>query len=447
MIFVKEIKVPRKSDGLESLTRSLLNCGISRDNIHNWKAIMLILQLFYQQSDVRRFIIKNLREVYNYRIGEILDSLNSFQLANYLMELIVNCFPKKHSARATLSSAPELWADPEKTKSFFSDELYPHRAKHGEEAIIQLILKRYGSFFTNFGSINKAVYVTGKSSGVKTLAKRVSYMQVNHQSLYFWDGEGLFFELNPKKVDIVRDLRDTLKITLTDTFSNSVFSPHSAWLTTLNKTTSFQFQTQDPAVSEVIFNATKLPKISEVQTYISLRFPSSYDDGIIDSSVQEPEPEQNVGNNSAMVEDEYSADSSFPMGQVTIPIDPQDKSYDTSVVKPSVSKNESSDSRPPETPRKLKVSVFDDSIEYDQQSPLAIAQKRKIVRATSKTLEVLKKGFQQQRQQHPIDSISSHQEDIEEHVDSDVIQLSDHLQMSKFEPVNTDKKNCFTQYK
>lgn len=414
----KEIKVPRKSDGLESLTRSLLNYGISRDNIHNWKAIMLLLELFYQQSDIRRFIIKQLREVYNYRLGEILDSLNSFQLANYLIELIINCFPKKHNIRATLSSAPKLWTEPEKTKSFFSDELYPHRAKHGEDAIIQLILKRYGSFFTHFGSIKKAVYITGKSSGIKTLSKHQSYMQVIHHSLYFWDGEGLFFEINPKKVDIVRDLRDTLKITLTDTFSHCVLSPHSAWLATLNKTTSFQFQSHDPAVSELIWNATKLPKISEVQTYISLRFPSSYDDGIIESSIQEPEP--SVGDNLMTIENGDNTNSSFHMGQVTDHYDTPEKPHDDTVEKPPVPEMVPSSSQQPETPRKLKLSIFDDSIEHDQQSPLAIAQKRKIVRATSKTLEVLKEDFNKKA---PMGPLSSCQEDIEEPVNESLARL------------------------
>lgn len=419
----QDIKVPRRSEGLESLTQSLSNYGISRGNIHNWKAIMLLLGLFYQQSDIRRYIITQLREVYNYRIGEILDSLNSFQLANYLMELIVNCFPKKHNSRATVLSAPQFWRDPAKTKSFFSDELYPHWAKHGEDVIIQLVLSRFGNFFTNFGSVKKAIYIIGKSSGVKTLTKHQSYLQVLHQSLYFWDGEGLFFEINPRKVTITRDLRDTLKVTLNDTFSNCILSPHSAWLTTLNKTTSFQFQTNEPSTSEMIWNATKLPKISEVQTYISLRFPSSFDDGIIQSSVQESgahtnnDPIPNTGKNPI-------EGSSFAMGQVTDTFGTPNKTSDSYIggqgMEQVIDDSVFSSSQAPETPRKLKMSVFDDSIEHDDQSPLAIAQKRKIVRATSKTLGVLKEEF---KRQEPVNVISSAYDIPEEVEEADISPL------------------------
>ena len=248
------------------MVKVLLNYGMSRENIHNWKAIMIILEVFYQQADIRRIVIQQIRDVYNLRFGEILDSLNSFQLANYLIELLVNCFPKKHDVRATVSTAPKLWNDAEKVKSFFSDELYPYRAKHGEEAIIQFILKRFGNFFTNFGPVKKALYTVGKSNKTRSLSKRQSYVQVIHQSFFFWDGEGLFLDINPKTVDVVKDLKDTLKMTLTDSFPKCVLSPHSTWLMTMNRATIFQFQTTDPKVTESIWNATKLPKISEVQT-------------------------------------------------------------------------------------------------------------------------------------------------------------------------------------
>lgn len=378
---------------MNDLIRMLLDYGMARDNMHNWKAIMLLLEIVYQSQESRRFVVKQLREVYNLKLGDLLDSINSFQLANYAVELIVNCFPRKHESRSTIATAPQLWEDNNKLRRFFSHGLYPDGCKHGEDELIQFVLDRFGNFFTNFGEVKKAVYTIGKSSKSKCISKKASYLQVTHQSVYFWDGEGMFIELDPKSLEIARDLKDVLKMSILDRFTSAVSSPHTAWLVSLRKATCFQFTMMDIKAAEAIWNATKLPKISEVQTYISLQIPSSFDDGIIESSIQGNSENLGGCRNALPEEEGYNREQeNFPMGQLGNIVATPDGST-SSFENENLVETIASSSEQPVTPKKQKLQGFNQSIEEDDQSPLVIAQKRKIIRATSKTLEVLREEF------------------------------------------------------
>ncbi|CAR27021.1 ZYRO0C06996p [Zygosaccharomyces rouxii] len=370
----------------------LLEEGLNVNNRGSWKYLALLLRIMYGVPGSKKALIRIVREEFNSRIGFVLDHLRDFQLGNYIIELLSDCFPRKHNDKPGVVMAPILWPqEPEKNEIIFGSLEYPFRGKHGYVQVTNFVWQKYGTQLENVLRVSNISYGTnvGSSSGIKRFNSGKNskhqehcYIQATCDCMYLWDGEGLFLELDRRYVDVVKTLKGCIRINVKD--ANCIKSPDRTWLKVFQRTKWFQLQSEDKNACEQFYaNITSYRKVSEVQTFLLLNH--------VD------EDEQETARSTQDVSHKAQSENS----QLATPdhSDPKIRTDEWDINLSSELQGTREGSRAKITPEHTDENNFPlaaEVIEHEEQSPLVLAQKRKMIRETSRTLELLRKEFAQE---------------------------------------------------
>ncbi|AAS54750.2 AGR260Wp [Eremothecium gossypii ATCC 10895] len=386
------------------LVEALLDGALSRTAPCAWQNMALLLKLYYELPEYRNVVASLLRSHYARMVGSLLDCIHDFQLCNYVVELLSNVFARKSTTKPGVSMPPHLWENEEKNKQFFDSAEYPYKGKHGEAAVISFIWNRFGPFFTNFVRVRniRCVMANGRS---KPLSKSAWYhLQVIYNKIYMWDGEGTFLQLDTTTVEIMRDLKEHVRMKLLLPFEDAVSSPHTVMLTTLGNVKSFDLEFHDECMEDVFLNATKVRKVSEVQSFITLKFPSSFDDEILESSMPTTSHHQDLTTQDVLGglvdamddrrDQEDDIDSQQPLD--VLPLIGCDSPVSNLPRITGVARSEDADEwdlgQSSITPNKLEIHSVQTPTTHrvrvleEEQSPLIMLQKRRLARNGSRTL-------------------------------------------------------------
>lgn len=440
---------------------TLLDNGVATGQPYSWKCIALLLKVFYEAPQSKLTLTSLLREKYGIQLGCLLDSINDFQLANYLLELVTNLFPRKSLENPGVMAAPKLWDNETRNNDFFQDLEYPFRGRHGDASVINFTWNKFGHSFSQLAVLAKVTYSTGTSSKPRPLSKKQKcYIQVIYNKIYLWDGEGLFLELNLRKLDVFKDLKNHLNLKLISPFTEVVSSPHLSWLMALRKVKTFNLEFEDTSMCDVLLGAARIRKVSQVQNFIPLNFASSYEDDIIESlNSFAPQPRTPVANKQKHETEDHTDCEKVAQLEIGHHVDPS-KNSPRKIHKDLASQlatPEASDPKINEDDWDLNPcsEKSDESVLFkktkdsdatqmnymdlggDEQSPLVLAQKRKMIRATSRTLEILQQDFGGGDLNSS--SQSSNEYGSQDGLDTSLTRLSS-LEIEKFESSKNPKK-------
>lgn len=366
----------------------LLEEGLNVNNRGSWKYLGLLLRIMYEVPGSKKAILQIIREEFNSRIGFVLDHLRDFQLGNYLMELLSNCFPRKHSDKPGVVMAPILWPqEPEKNETIFGSLEYPFRGKHGYVQVTNFVWQKYGTQLENVMRVDNISYGTNVgNSGIKRFKSgknsknhEYCYIQAISDRIYLWDGEGLFLELNRRYVEVVKTLKGYIRINVKD--SNGINSPDRTWLKVFQRTKWFQLQSEDKNACEQFYtNVTSFRKVSEVQTFLLL---SNIDEDEEEATYLTQDVSRKAQSENSQLATPDQSDAKIRTDEWDINLS-SDLQGTREEVRPRIT---------PEHTDENNLSLAAKGIEHEEQSPLVLAQKRKMIRETSRTLELLKKEF------------------------------------------------------
>ncbi|AET38638.1 Red1p Ecym_3134 [Eremothecium cymbalariae DBVPG len=375
-----------------------------------WQNLAFLAKIYYELPEYKNVITSMFRSTYSKGIGQLLDSINDFQMCNYLVELLSNVFTRKSTNKTGVVMPPNLWDDEEKNALLFNNPDYPYRGKHGDASVVNFIWKRFGPFFTNLVKATCVKYTLANGRSKPLSKSPWCSIQVLNNKIYIWDGEGLFIQFDITGVEVIKDLKEQIRIKLLKPFLEVVTSPHVTFLNSLGNVKSFRLEFDSTANSETFMNATKIPKISEVQNFIALKFPSSFEDEILDSSMPLPDDHQPLSDNLGLnlgdepVVSHNIGEEDIPRQQLSTtqrsgknPLATPDQTVDKGIaqdledewdLRQSSLATAKLDIHSLKTPTSKEVEIVE-----DEQSPLVMAQKRRLARATSRTLEALKQEF------------------------------------------------------
>ncbi|AMD20125.1 HCL026Cp [Eremothecium sinecaudum] len=456
---ILNVNFPRNMPTSDTLVRVLLDSGLSRNIPCAWQNVALLTKIFCEVSDYRCIITSLLKNIYAKTIGQLLDSINDFQLCNYLVELLSNVFPRKSATKPGVVSPPKLWEDEAKNLSIFDDEEYPYRGKHGDPEVISFIWKRFGPFFTNLVRATSARYIVGNNRMRQLSKAERFYIQVINHKVYLWDCNGLFLQLEAVGIEACKDANDHVRLNLLKPFTEVVSSPHLALISSMGNAKGFQLEFDSIECGEMFIDSTKIPKISEVQSFIALNFISSFDDEMLDSSMPVPEMQVDIVPDNLLRELsnglEYNAVSdaasdneknppvvlhnmkekdggkyrknyrsdnistskansnSLVTPEQTVHKPPIEDEWDLNL---SNSTGNRLEIRSVNTPDYKDFQDIEDEMDIeDEQSPLVMAQKRRLARANSKTHETSTRDSSISNTISPSHSIRAK---IDEHLDT-----------------------------
>lgn len=407
----------------------LLQEGLDVNNRDAWKYLALLLKILYTAPKSKKIIIQMVKEEFNSTVGFVLDHLRDFQLGNYLIELLSNCFPRKHIDKPGVMMPPVLWPEePSKNEMIFESLEYPFRGKHGYTQVTNFVWQKFGPQLENTLKIDNISYGTNvsNSNGTKKFRSKKNpkeqeycYVQVIHDCVYLWDGEGVFLELDRRYVDIVKTLKGYIRMNVKD--PSCIRSPDKMWLKLFQRTKWFQLLSEDKSQCEQFLkNINNYRKISEAQTFLLLNHADDDDDDGGDY-------------NESLLTQEVSRKVQSENSQLATP-DPSDAKIRTDEWDIDISselQGTREEKRPKMTPKNVDENsnplAAEDNKE-EEQSPLVLAQKRKMIRETSRTLELLKKEFAQEN-----DVENATIQEIENHA---IPERSPSLVITKFENKN-----------
>lgn len=366
----------------------MLEEGLNMNSYCSWKHLALLLRIMYEIPGTRKALVQIIREKFNSRIGFVFDHLKDFQLGNYLLELLSNCFPRKHNEKPGVVMAPVLWPqEPTKNEAIFGSLEYPFRGKRNHVQVTNFVWHKYGTQLENVLRVDNISYGTnvgnsnGSSkfkSGKNPKSQEYCYVQALNDGIYLWDGEGLFLELDRRYVDIVKTLKGCIRIKVKD--SSCIKSPDRTCLSSFRRTKWFQLQSEDKNACEQFYTkVTRYRKISEVQTFLFLNHIEEGEEG--GHSIQDF-PHRALSENSHLVTPEQSD------GKI------RTDEWDSNLLSDCQGTREEVRTQiTPECTIENNFPVAAEGIEHEAPSPLVLAQKRKMIRETSRTLEPLKKEF------------------------------------------------------
>lgn len=436
-----------------SLINHLLRHGLEVDHRDSWKHLALLVNLCYGVPEANQLTIKLISSTYAAKIGKVLDTTRDFQQANFLIELLSNCFPRKSTKEVGVVMQPEIWEEAElKNDVFFKSPLYPFRGKHGDAQVLKFLLDLLKAqmedviLATSISYHSKgrsgAAKLTGSSKGNKS--GKHSYVQANHDGVYVWDGEGRFLEIDRRYVEISKTGRSGAKIAIVGKPSRCLRSTNETWLQQFLRAEWFLLECKDQRAFDRFF--TKLGctrKISEVQTYLAL---THTDEDLIErvgSAAIEPHRTANFTSAQEPTDPPISrvnADRRTERKDQLATPEQSDERICTDEwdFKPSSEQSIAASTSNLQTEKQLTPAVGVE-MESDDGSPLVLAQKRKKIRETTRTLEILKKDF----------ALASNPESSRDD-EGKVLQRSPSLLITKFEtttknltPRHTNVKSKF----
>lgn len=389
-----------------------MKSGLALNNPESWKYLALLIDILYAIPRSKQIIIKMINAKYATELESLLEFSKDFQQANYLMELLSNCFPRKAVDKLGVVLPPSLWdGDKEKNDRIFNNSFYPFKGKHGDTQVINFILEVLGSKLQNllcvdevtYSSTNGAVgakkFKTKKSSQISTNC----YVQAIFDRIYLWDTDGSFLEMNRRHVEVVKSLKGDIQINVRVQSSQYINSPNKLWLPSFAKVKWFQLKANDTSSCETFFhNITSIRKISEVQKFLVL---NHLDEELVDDTEEKRDFREDIST-SVSVDGELAAQmqdaSHVPFSgknplatpeQSDAKINTDEWDFNPSSDHHGTTITEKQDAKQVTPEKSNDVPRTASSCCYEDQSPLVIAQKRRMIRETTRTLEILKKDF------------------------------------------------------
>lgn len=363
-----------------------------------WKCLALLLEIMYDAPRSKKTVIEMLREHFALKVGFLLDHLTDFQQGNYLVELLSNCFPRKHIEKPGAVLPPLLWDQgQEKNEAFFGSLDYPFRGKHADVQVTAFILKMFGAQLENVVQVENISYGSSNENAEsgkrfrplkKSMERGFCYIQAIHDGIYLYDGESLFLQLDRRHVRITKTLKGCIRINIGT--SSCIRSPNKMWTNVFTKAKWFYFQLGSMEACEQVFQRiTNYRKISEVSTFLAL---NHIDEGLPQDAESTKLPHQEAAckpqgtkshletpeNSDAKIQtDEWDINLSSEFQGTTILRDDAGHAWKQQLTPKNIDNK--------------SVSLAAGSSEHNEESPLVLAQKRRMIRETNRTLELLRK--------------------------------------------------------
>lgn len=387
-----------------------LHNGLKRDNCDSWRYLQLLNDICTDVPQCKNAVAELIRIKYAPRIGELLNTLDDFQWANFLIELLAHCFPRKSKRTVGVVLPPKLWdSKPELNEKFFDNPLYPFYGKHGDAQVINFIWDICGGEIKNLVRLNNVTYGSSSNgSGGKRLkavengGSQFCYIQARYGSLYLWNGDGMFLEMNRRRLNVTQNLKGKIKIYLGTKAQRCINSKNKLWLEKLHNVKWFQLNSSNYTSSEGLFKELTLPrKISEVQSFLALDHTDEenveptaetlaktaqtlnhrFEEGDLKSNEVQVRSIRCLERKDQLVTPERS---DARIGTDEWDFNPTSEQQGTAISKATQSAKQVTPGQSDELPS---------SSRYVEESPVVLAQKRKKVRETTKTLETLRRGF------------------------------------------------------
>lgn len=397
------------------LLEYLLREGLALNNDTSWKFLALLINICYEVPRSKLAITSLIRENFASSIGVLFDHLKDFQQANYLIELLSNCFPRNSIERTGVVLPPLLWeSDDKKMNEIFENSLYPFRGRHGDSQVVKFIWHVFQSAFEqNTLQLKSISYSSSDNMNEKkkfrTLPGSESdycYVQAIGCQLYLWDGQGRFLEINRKCFEVAKTSKNVISIQLKVPSSECIIPRDKSWLRTFNKAKWFQLEAIDAISCDYFFsNIKNMRKISEVESFLALHQEEEYPDKQIHSK-----QEQNISGHDYLDSCSYYVAPPALPAQCSLNRKSQLATPEHSDVKVNTDEWEFNHSSQPEqdlpgaahemgqtpdnmTPRKYNQNTVEMGNNYEDESPLVLAQKRKMIREATNVLDTLKRDF------------------------------------------------------
>lgn len=385
--------------------------GLQVNSREAWKYLALLLRIIYGVARSKSVVTTLLREEFPLKVGHLCEHMTDFQQGNYLVELLSNCFPRKHADKPGVVLPPMLWdQEQERNTDFFGSLEYPFRGRHGDAQVTKFVYKMFRSQLENTLQVDNICY--GINAGNMNSAKKFRqsknlrsagycYVQVIRDCIYLYDGEGLSLELDRRFVDVVKTLKGCIRMNIKS--DNCIRSSNKIFLKSFVQVKWFQLQSKETEACECFYrNISNHRKVSESSTFLLL----NHADEVVP---EQPESEQSKENQATGVDYPPLPDlSRKPQSENSQLATPENS--DAKIQTDEWEINLSSELQGTVEPREEVVNtrkhqltpenvdentsiLAADLLQQDEQSPLVLAQKRRMIREASRTLESLKREF------------------------------------------------------
>lgn len=375
------------------LVNDLLEFGLDHSNPSAWKGLASLLAVSMEAKQQCKPLLASMVQVkFREKVREALECTRDFQLANYLIELLVFLFPgTPKSEKNAPKTTPVIWQDPHRNSAFFGDPLYPQSRQSG----MKFVLKRLGPFY-NFGKITSLSYsIRGSKKAVKQVAHPVC-LQLFNDLLYVWTEDWELIEMQVKGFDVAATLTRGLQLRPLKDLEVVTFSPHANLLNSLHRATCFYVECSDHTLANNIVSQNRNSKISEVTSFISLSFNVSSEDDCVVSRGSGPSSHlEEVSTSGLPIKEALSSNDAaaclYPL---------KNDGVDNTVSAPGIKVDEwdfepsvlsAHPSQHPHVLEKFDASDFSlHETSDNEQSPLVLAQKRRRERVEKRSLHEIK---------------------------------------------------------
>ncbi|QLL35052.1 hypothetical protein HG536_0H04280 [Torulaspora globosa] len=392
------------------LLKYLLRNGLRVDDRDSWKYLALLMEVCYGVPKAKQAVVKLMRSTFAGEVGHLLDNIRDFQQANFIVELLSNCFPRKSTHEVGVVMPPILWREGRQNDSFFNSTLYPFRGRHGDAQVINFLLDVFQPRMRDVMLVGSVTYHSSGASGNEKLLRsgrangnsKHFYLQASHDCIYLWDGNGMFLEINRRLIKISMTGIRSVKIAVVGKPLNCFRSANETWLQQFSRAEWLLLDADDQSSYEEFCKTIgSVKKVSEVQTYLVLNHTDEDHSDRVDCTVGEgAQLPDYSSNHEPLRSDSSRAERDSRPAKKDQLVTPEQSDAricsDEWDFKPS-SEEQAANSSAMQVAKRNTPSGGDDlddvDLPGDDGSPLVLAQKRKKIREATKTLEILKNDF------------------------------------------------------
>ncbi|QLQ82175.1 hypothetical protein HG537_0G04300 [Torulaspora globosa] len=392
------------------LFKYLLRNGLKVDDRDSWKYLGILIEICYGVPKAKQAVTKLMRSTFAGEVGHLLDNIRDFQQANFIVELLSNCFPRKSTHEVGVVMPPIIWSEDRQNDAFFNNSLYPFRGRHGDAQVINFLFDVFQPRMRDVMLVGNVTYHSSGVSGSEKLLRsgkgnwnsKHFYLQANHDCIYLWDGNGIFLEINRRFSKISMTGMRSIKIAVVGKPLNCFRSTNETWLQQFSHTEWLLLEADDQSSYEQFCKTIgSVKKVSEVQTYLALNHTDEDHSDRTECTVREeaqlPDYSSNHGPSSS--DSPLTERSSRPAKKDQLVTPEQSDARicsDEWDFKTSSEEQAANSSEMQITKRNTPSGGNElDNVDLpdDDGSPLVLAQKRKKIREATKTLENLKNDF------------------------------------------------------
>lgn len=391
------------------LFKYLLRNGLRIDDRDSWKYLALLIGVCFGIPKAKQAVSKLVRSIFAGEVGHLLDNIRDFQQANFIVELLSNCFPRKSTHGVGVVMPPVLWSEDQQNDSFFNNSLYPFRGRHGEAQVINFLLDVFQPRMRDVTLVSNVTYHSSGVSGSEKLLRsgkkgnsKHFYLQASHDCIYLWDGNGMFLEINRRLIKINVTGTRGVKIAVVGKPLDCFRSENETWLQQFSRTEWLLLDADDQSSYEEFCRTIgSVKKVSEVQTYLVLNHTDEDHSDRTECTVREEAqlPHYSSNQEPSSSDSPRTERSSRPAKKDQLVTPEQSDAricsdeWDFKTSSEAQAANSSAiQVTKRNTPSGGNVLDNVDSL-GDDGSPLVLVQKRKKIREATKTLEMLKNDF------------------------------------------------------